>query len=281
VFAVITRSFPHDYRTRITALTLVGGFASTVFIPLTQLFIAELGWRDALIALALCNIAIAFPVHALLLRDGARKDRIARAETRAIGDAAMRRALGHPVFWALAICFTAYYATFSAMTFHIIPLLTERGVPTTTIVAAIATIGPAQVAGRVVLLALGRRCSTALAGRLAFLGLPCSALLLLALPASLAGLFAFACVYGGANGVITIIRGTAVPDLLWREGYGAINGALTLPANVARAAAPFGAALIWGATGDYDAVLWAILLGGIIAGLGFWLAAARAAPRES
>jgi hypothetical protein len=46
------------------------------------------------------------------------------------------------------------------------------------------------------------------------------------------------------------------------------------------AAAPFGAALIWGATGDYDAVLWAILLGGIVAGLGFWLAA-RAAPRES
>ena len=284
VFAVITRAFPQDYRTRITALTLVGGLASTVFIPLTQLFIAELGWRGALVALALCNLVIALPVHALLLRDGERDGGMGitgSAEARAIGDAAMRRALRHPVFWALAICFTAYYATFSAMTFHIIPLLTERGVPTTIIVAAIATIGPAQVAGRIVLLALGRRCSTALAGRLAFLGLPCSVLLLLALPASLAGLFAFACVYGGANGVITIIRGTAVPDLLWREGYGAINGALTLPANVARAAAPFGAALIWSASGDYDAVLWAILLGGIIAGLGFWLAATRAAPSKS
>ncbi len=72
VFAVVTRAFPGDYRTRITALTLVGGFASTVFIPLTQLFIDQLGWRGALVALGVCNALIALPVHALLLRDGAR-----------------------------------------------------------------------------------------------------------------------------------------------------------------------------------------------------------------
>src|SRR5216684_3037583 len=265
VFAVVTRAFPGDYRTRITALTLVGGFASTVFIPLTQLFIDQLGWRGALVALGVCNALIALPVHALLLRDGARagaSDDAARAETQRVGDAALQRALRHPAFWALAICFTAYYATFSAMTFHIIPLLAERRVPTAIIVAAIATIGPAQVAGRI-----------------ALLGLPCSALPLLALPTSIIGLFAFAAIYGAANGIITIIRGTAVPDLLWREGYGAINGALTLPANVARAAAPFGAALVWSAAGSYDAVLWSILLGGVIAAIGFWLAAARAEPR--
>ena len=280
VFAVVTRAFPGDYRTRITALTLVGGFASTVFIPLTQLFIDQLGWRGALVALGVCNALIALPVHALLLRDGAgASDDAARAETQRVGDAALQRALRHPAFWALAICFTAYYATFSAMTFHIIPLLAERRVPTAIIVAAIATIGPAQVAGRIALLALGRRFSTPLAGRIAFLGLPCSVLLLLALPASIIGLFAFAAIYGAANGIITIIRGTAVPDLLWREGYGAINGALTLPANVARAAAPFGAALVWSAAGSYDAVLWSILLGGVIAAIGFWLAAARAEPR--
>ena len=283
VFAVVTRAFPDDYRTRITALTLVGGFASTVFIPLTQLFIDQLGWRDALIALALCNAAIALPVHALLLRDGepaGASDAASRAATQRIGDAALRRALGHPAFWALAVCFTAYYATFSAMTFHIIPLLTERHVPIAIIVAAIATIGPAQVAGRVALLALGRRFATAPAGRIAFLGLPCAVLLLLALPGSTIGLFAFAAIYGAANGIITILRGTAVPDLLWREGYGAINGALTLPANVARAAAPFGAALIWSAAGNYDAVLWSILAGGVIAAIAFWLAAALAEPRR-
>jgi MFS family permease len=278
VFAVITRSFPQSYRLRITALTLVGGFASTVFIPLTQLFIDGLGWRHALLALSLCNIAFALPVHALLRHGTEHEAAVANsaaAATPQSGDDAMRRALCHPVFWALAVCFTLYYATFAAMTFHIIALLTERAVPMATIVGAIAVIGPAQVLGRIGLLVFGTKISAALAGRLAFTAFPAAVALLLAFPASLVGLFAFAALYGAANGVITIVRGIAVPDLLWPEAYGAINGALTLPANVARAAAPFGAALIWSASGSYDAVLWSMVAGGALSALAFWFAAAH------
>ena len=276
VFAVLTRHFPDSYRTRITALTLIGGFASTVFVPLTQLFIASFGWRDALVLLALTNLALALPVHALLLgEDRAGRSTPAHAAARrALDRAALHRALRHPVFWALALCFTAYYANFAALTFHIIPLLTERHMAMSVIVAAIAVIGPAQVLGRIVLMAFGRRFSAAVAGRIAFVAFPVSVLLLIALPGR-AGLFAFAAIYGAANGVITIVRGLAVPELLGREAYGAINGALTLPANVARAAAPFGAALLWTMAGGYGAVLWAVLAGGVIAALGFWYAAAH------
>jgi len=144
------------------------------------------------------------------------------------------------------------------------------------IVGAFATVGPAQVAGRVALLALGRRLPTSLAGRIVVLVFPLSILLLILAPRSAAMLFVFAALYGAGNGVMTIIRGTAVPDFIGREGYGAINGALTLPANVAKAAAPFAAALIWGAAGGYGAVLWAILAGAAIAAAGFWYAAAAA-----
>lgn len=275
VFAVLTRRFPESYRTRITVLTLVGGFASTVFVPLTQLFIETLGWRHALIALALCNLVLALPVHALLLgetRGAAARhgDDAARARDRA----AVRRALRHRAFWALALCFTAYYANFAALTFHIIPLLAERGVAMGVIVGAIAVVGPAQVLGRIVLLALGRRFSAAIAGRIAFVVFPASVALLIAWPRSEAALFAFAALYGAANGVITIVRGLIVPELLGRDAYGAINGALSLPANLARAAAPFGAALLWTWAGGYGAVLWAIIAGGILAAAGFWVAAA-------
>jgi hypothetical protein len=72
-----------------------------------------------------------------------------------------------------------------------------------------------------------------------------------------------------------VVRGTAVPELLWRESYGAINGALTLPQNLARAAAPYGAAVIWRAAGNYDAVLLAILGGGLVAAAGYWYACRR------
>src|SRR5262249_60775888 len=47
-FAVITAAFGPDYRRGITALTLVGGFASTVFMPVTQLLITAVGRREPL-----------------------------------------------------------------------------------------------------------------------------------------------------------------------------------------------------------------------------------------
>ena len=272
-FAVLARLYPDHYRQRITAMTLVGGFASTVFIPLTAVTIEAWGWRNALVMLALANALFCLPVHGLWLRDRA----VAGAPQRrggALFDEHFRRALAHPAFWGLGISFTMYGAVASALTFHIIPLLEERHVPTATIVASIAVFGPAQVAGRIALLALGRRAGAVRVGRLGFTVLPASILLLL-LPPAPATLFVFYLLFGAANGVITVVRGTAVPELLWRESYGAINGALTLPTNLARAVAPWGAALLWSAAGSYDSVLWACLGVGAVSCAGFWYASVR------
>jgi hypothetical protein len=148
------------------------------------------------------------------------------------------------------------------------------------VIGAVAVFGPAQVAGRIALLALGRRASASRAGRAAFVAFPVSVAILILFPRSIAALFVFSLLYGAANGIITVVRGTAVPELLWRESYGAINGALTLPQNLARAAAPYGAAVIWRAAGNYDAVLYAILAGGIVAAIGFWYAS-RAGGAEA
>jgi hypothetical protein len=113
-------------------------------------------------------------------------------------------------------------------------------------------------------------------GRAVVLALPASLLLLILFPQSVAVLFLAAALYGGANGVMTILRGTAVPDLMWPEGYGAINGALALPSMAALAGAPLGAALIWSAAGGYGAVLWALFATAMLAAAAFWAAAALA-----
>lgn len=272
-FAVLTRLHPETYRQRITAVTLVGGFASTVFVPLTAVATEAWGWRSALVALALANALFCLPVHGLWLRDRAAPAASPRRGG-TLFDQDFRRALRHPAFWGLGLSFTAYGAVSSTLTFHIIPLLEERQVPTATMLTAIALFGPAQVAGRIVLLALGRRTGAVPVGRFAFTVLPASLLLLL-LPSSPADLFVFYLLFGAANGVGTVVRGTAVPELLWRESYGAINGALTLPTNLARAVAPWGAALLWSAAGSYDVVLWACLAMGAVSCAGFWYASMR------
>jgi predicted MFS family arabinose efflux permease len=271
-FVVLTRLYHQSFRTKITLMTLVGGLASTVFIPLIQLLIDTFGWRTALILLAVIVAVCCLPVHAFLLRDREAGGTTSQDGPPLLGRAAVKKAMRSPVFWGLMVCFIAYYATFSALAFHIVPMLTDRGFATATVVGIVAVIGPSQVAGRILLLVLGRHVRVSTVGRVVMFAFPVSALLLLFLPYSLTAMFAFAVLYGIANGIMTIVRGTSVPDLMWREGYGAINGALSLPSTIAKAASPFVAALLWSWSGGYEAVLWAICAGGTIAVCAFWFA---------
>jgi predicted MFS family arabinose efflux permease len=184
----------------------------------------------------------------------------------------VRWALRQPAFWGLLVSFTAYYGTFSGLTFHLYPLLLERGLHTSTVVGAIALIGPAQVAGRLAIWVFARDWSVRAIGMVTVLALPASLVLLLLLPSSFASLALFAVLYGAANGVMTIVRGIAVPELLTREAYGAINGALAAPGIVARALAPAAAALLWSTAKSYDAVLVAAVIGSALAAASFWFA---------
>lgn len=286
VFAVVTRRYPGAFRTKIALITLVGGFASTVFIPLTQALIDGFGWRHALLALAAINLCVCVPVHALAI-DGNRVDEAAghdRAAIKAVVKAAnarsTRRALRTPVFWALAVCFTAYYATFAALTFHLVPLMTERHVSRTVILVTMALIGPAQVLARIVWLTAGRNVSPKTVGLLITTAFPASVVILLYAGASPVLLFLFALVYGGANGMMTILRGTIVQDVMWTEGYGAINGMLATPSNIAKGIAPASAAAIWAMGHSYLRVEWVVLLVSLMSAGAFGIAMAVARKRD-
>ncbi|MGH8782482.1 MFS transporter [Paraburkholderia sp.] len=274
VFAVITRDFPGTFRTKITLITLVAGFASTVFIPLTQVLVDGFGWRGALLTLAAGNLAVCLPVHVFAIRrDAPREDRSGHeVASRAVNAAATRRALRTPAFWALAMCFTAYYATFAALTFHLVPLMTERRASPALILTTMAVIGPAQVLARVLWFTLGRNVRPAVIGVVITAAFPMSVVVLMIAGTSPAWLILFAIVYGGANGMMTILRGTIVQDVMWTEGYGAVSGLLSMPSNVAKGIAPITAAAIWTIGGSYVAVEWTVLLVSLISAVAFILA---------
>jgi len=281
VFAVITRSYPDSFRTKITLITLVAGFASTAFIPLTQWLIDLFGWRHALLALAAINLCVCLPIHALAIgRNGtSRAAVIDRAAVKAANAASTRRALRSPVFWALAVCFTAYYMTFAALTFHLVPLMTERHVPQSTILVTMAVVGPAQVLARILWFAFGRNVSPKLVGIVITTAFPASVVILLMAGASPVLLVLFAVVYGGANGMMTILRGTIVQDVMWVEGYGAINGLLSAPSNIAKGIAPIAAATIWAIGHSYRPVEWAVLIVSLVSLAAFYIA--MAFPRRA
>lgn len=282
-FAVVARRVgPGHSRAGITALTLWGGFASTVFIPLVQWLLNHWGWREALMALAAVNVLVCASAYLLFIspaRDAKPTSDVTPAEERERNRLAVRDALHRPVFWALLVSLTAYAAMFSAFTFHMYPLLRERGIDTVSVVQAIALIGPAQAAGRIVISVFAARASMRAVGTAVVTIFPLAFGALAFLRADFLTVAAVCVVYGGANGIFTIVRGMVVPEMLSRHAYGAINGLLTVPMTFARAAAPVGAAALWAVGSSYDMVLAAIVAAAVVLAAGFWLAAWISRPR--
>ena len=66
-FAVINTWFRRDRHAALLTLTVVAGFASTIFLPLSQALVDAAGRRSALLVLAVLLAACAVP-QALLLR---------------------------------------------------------------------------------------------------------------------------------------------------------------------------------------------------------------------
>lgn len=283
-FAVIARHYGAETRRGITALTLWGGFASTVFVPVIQFLLNHLDWRNTLIILGLINLGFCVTLHFIVIKTkgDAQTSRLAIPDAAASlsGRRAVRWAFHQQAFWGLLVAFTVYYATFSGLTYHLYPLLIEQGFDTSMVVAAIALMGPAQVAGRTAIWVFADRASVRVIGKGVVLAFPVALLLLLLLPPAFTSLVAYALIYGAANGTLTIVRGMAVPEMLTAEAYGAINSVLAVPATITKAIAPLGVALLWTAAGSYDPVLIAVLASSTLVVGGFWFAAAQTGPKE-
>jgi hypothetical protein len=102
------------------------------------------------------------------------------------------------------------------------------------------------------------------------------AMLALALgPTSLAMTAIFVVCWAIADGLLTIIRAAGTAEILGREGYGTVTGALSAFAVLPRTGAPLLLALLWDGFGGYGLVPWVLVAIGLVATAGF-VAAARA-----
>jgi MFS family permease len=276
-FAVITRVYGPRYRQGILLMTFLGGLASTFGIPFAQLLIERIAWRPTLEVMAAIILGVGFFIHWLFVPGPREKpvpigEPVRPLESRP-KKGPLAAAVRVPAFWGLVVAFAGYGLAFSAMSFHLIPLLAERKVEIGVVMAIIALIGPMQVVGRVLLMAAQRHITTIQLGALIYFAFPVSMAMLAAGISDVYGLILFAIIYGVANGLVTILRGMAVPEFIGPEGYGVVSGALTMPTNVMRAAGPLLGASAWSFFGNYTPVLWGLAAIMLVAAAGFAAAA--------
>jgi MFS family permease len=242
-FAVVARLAPTDYRRGITTITLLGGLASTCFIPLTHILVEYAGWRATLLVYAAIMVVICAAIPLFMLSPSVRATPVAgeKHNSERVYGTVKRM----PAFWLLIAAYVSHAFFYTSLLFNLLPFMSERGFSSAAAVSVYALIGPAQVAGRAALLTIDRHMSTALAGILAT-AVPVAAVLLLTImtPGSLAAV-AFPLLFGCSMGVKTVVAATAAPEFLRQKSYGALQGLIALPVALSTASAPFLAALLW------------------------------------
>ena len=273
VFAVVTRRFPHDFRRAIITLTFLGGLASTVFIPLSAWLIHALGWRHALWVLAALQLLVCAPLHARVLRGAPpRLAAVAATGERASHTAYLRTA----PFLLIGVFVVGMMGVTAALPPHMISLLRGSGLAEAWVIAIPASIGAIQVVGRLLLYFFEHHFDLHVANRLIPVLIPLGLAALIASAGHAWAALLFVVLYGLGNGMMTIVKGTAIAQYVNREHVASLNGALGLPSALARAVAPLLLGVLWSAEAGYRAGLWVLLAMSVAAVLALFFAQRKA-----
>ena len=267
VFAVVTRRFPHDFRRAIITITFLGGLASTVMIPVFAALIAAMGWRHALWVLAALQLLVCLPLHFVQLRGAPAK--VARAHADAVP--ASRHMRSAP-FLLIGVFTVGMMAVTASLPPHMIALLRGSGLDERWVIAVPASVGVLQVLGRLLLFFFEHRFDVHAANRTIPVLIPLALVALLVGLGQVWGALLFIVLFGMGNGMMTIVKGTAIAQYVSREHVASLNGALGLPSAIARAVMPWLLGALWTAQAGYTYGLWLLLALSVIAALALVLA---------
>ncbi|SDG43763.1 MULTISPECIES: MFS transporter [Thalassobaculum] len=277
-FAFVTRMMGGEARRAITRITLIAGFAGTVSFPLAGFVSEAYGWRVAVLTFAVIILVVAIPLFRYGTALPAPEEEPETRKPLPGSSSDLRRAMAKPTFWLLGITFSMIGLTHGIIITHLLPMLAERDVPVATAVLAASMIGPMQVAGRVAMMVVERRLSMQVICAVSFLFMIAAISSLIGSMALPALLVLFVFFQGSGYGVTSITRPVVTAEILGRQGFGSISGALALGFMGANAAAATLGAAIW-EVGGYAMVRW-MVFGCVLVGLMAFLTAMTLAKRE-
>jgi MFS family permease len=252
-FATLGRIFGAAARPAITTLTLAGGFASTVGWPAARLLLDNVGWRGTYLVYAVVLALVAAPLHAFAL------PRMRAVVEPPKQDGSVKAPAVVPAkgltFILVATAFGAYAFVPSGLSAHLLAIFGRAGIDAATVVMIGALFGPSQVAARLCEFIFARNVHPLVMVRGAVTLLVCAFALLAVAGISLATAAVFAVMFGMANGLFTIARGTVPLTLFGPVGYGLLVGRLAGPWLLMQSVAPLALAFVVEKTSDAGALM--------------------------
>jgi hypothetical protein len=249
-FVIVGRTH-QDPVARLRALALVtvfGGFASTVFLPLTA-FLVTSGWRSAVLCLAAILTGSTWMTGRVVFRE--LRDTFHSSGAGSAYPQAAR--FTDASFVLVAGVFTLATLASAALTTNLIPALGERGESPAAAALIGGLMGAMQVPGRALLMS-GRLAGSPRALLAVSLLLHGAGLGAIALASSTTTLIVGASIFAVGAGLMTIVRPYVIQSVFGIERAGDLTGRVARKQQLARAAGPFLLAVLAGRF-TYGAVL--------------------------
>jgi MFS family permease len=255
-FTTLAQWFRQGRSRAMLIVTILGGFASTVFLPLTGWLVDRYDWRSALVVLAIILAAGTVVPHAAVLKPGpAHTGSSATPGPHTGPRLRFMDLLREPVFVRMSIAFFLQTTTSIAVAVHIIAFLVERGQDATFAAWAAGLIGAAQVAARVFTTIFERHFSIISLTAMMF-AFQAVAIVLLVTWHNATGVIVAVIFLGMGRGAITLLRPSLVMEFYDVSRFGSINGMQALILTIGRAIAPVMTGVAAGASGSYIPVFW-------------------------
>jgi MFS family permease len=260
-FAIVATWFVRHRDRALTILTLFGGLASALLVPLATRLLESQGWRGAVVVLALILACTTIPLHGLMLPShpaavGQQPDgepaategalRVRPAEGRGLGPI-----MAEGRFWAITGAFALASLVTVGTSVHVIPYLTAKGVSATTAGTVLGLTGLMQLPGRLVFSPIRQHWAWHRTAAAVFLT-QATALVALAYAADGTGLVVFVALFGLGNGMSTLLRASTLAELYGPGRYGRVSGILAFFSTLGRAAGPVITSLTLVALGSYE-----------------------------
>lgn len=237
-------------------LTLIAGFASTIFWPLTVALKGAFGWREILMIFAGLNLLICAPTHWWLTcqPDHATAARPPKPVAIDIEGGSLPQELWPRAMLLVTWGFALTGFVLMAILAQMVPLITAMGLGPASVAVA-AVFGPSQVIIRFINMTMGSgRHPLHITLVVAVLMLVAPVVLALSAP-SVTGAVIFASILGFASGLKSIVNGTLPLALFGRTGYATRLGRMASIRLVLAAIAPFVLAYLMQMLGPSAALL--------------------------
>ncbi|QDZ11583.1 arsenite efflux MFS transporter ArsK [Devosia ginsengisoli] len=259
-FAFLAQTTGTRAQRSITYLTLIAGFASTIFWPLTTWLLHGIDWHQVYFLFAGLNLAVCLPLHLWLSRFA----RIAAAGPVETEEVSSPMVIGNAnfVFVLIVLGFSLAGFVSAATLFHLVPMLGLLGLGTAGVWVA-SLLGPAQVASRLINMTFGKDLPATILAVVSAIAMPLALGTLALSSPSTAGAIAFAIVFGLGTGLFSIVSGTLPLAIFGKAGFGKRLGWIGMGRLGLSALAPFALSFALGAIGPKSS-LWILAGAGLL-----------------